>query len=281
MSVARQHFLTTLRAQNQPDCITLHTDFVQRTSPGAATVRVRDVKLGRQTSTVQLTLTQDGRDEVLAVLTHANLARESGVTLPTAWRPDALSPPPPPPADLARLAAHGADGAWRTFHAGGPNPEFRRASTQVDMYVPLAGRSARGVLDQWIKLRSGERFTHTALGFLSDMFPQMIESFSGDAAALAEAGIDERELPRHWYPTLALNLDVKRPLPEEGAKWIFARIQSKMIHNGRMDLEVVIMNEQMEIIALSHHVAMILNVSRNLAKRGEGGKDKAGGGSRL
>jgi acyl-coenzyme A thioesterase PaaI-like protein len=272
-SVAKQHFLTTLRAQNQPDCITLHADFVQRTSAGLAIVTVKDVKLGRQTSTVQVTLTQDGRNEVIAVLTHANLALESGISLPTSWSLD----PAPPPADLEKLAAHGTDGTWTVFTPGGPNPNFRKAALQVDIYNYKGSRVQRGMMDQWIKFKSGEPFTNTCLGLLSDMFPQMVESYKGDQEALEGAGVSERQLSTHWYPTLALNVDVKRSLPKEGAKWMFVRIQSKMIHNGRKDLEVIIMDEHGEIIALSHHVAMILSASRNLAKRGEGRKDGVDG----
>ncbi|KAK6218708.1 hypothetical protein LQW54_002631 [Pestalotiopsis sp. IQ-011] len=274
-SVAQEHFRTTLRAQNQPDCISLHADFVQRTSAGPAVVRVEDLKLGRQTSTVRLTLVQEGRNEVLAVLTHASIARESGLTLPTAWRLD----PAPPPADLDKLAVHGMDGTWAECKS--LRPDFRKASLNVNMYtVKPTGRVDRGVVEQWIKLRSGEHFTNASLGFLSDMFPLMVESYAEDGEAVRGAGVSERQLYRHWYPTLALNLDVKKLLPEGGAKWMFVRVQSKMIAHGRKDLEVIIMDEKKEIVALSHHVAMILDGSRNTAKRGDG-KGSGSNGSKL
>ncbi|ETS76036.1 hypothetical protein PFICI_12980 [Pestalotiopsis fici W106-1] len=269
-SVAREHFLTTLKSQNQPDCISLHADFVQRTSAGPAVVQVEDLKLGRQTSTVRLTLVQEGRKEVLVVLTHANIALESGLSLPTAWRLD----PPPPPADLVKMAAHGTDGTWTEWKS--PRPDFRKASLNANMYtVRQSGRVDRGVVEQWIKLKSGENFTNTSLGFLSDMFPLMVESYSEDEDAMASASVSQRQLYRHWYPTLALNLDVKKLLPEGGAKWMFVRVQSKMIANGRKDLEVIIMDQENEIVALSHHVAMILDASRNIAKRGESGSSES------
>jgi hypothetical protein len=272
-SVAHEHFLTTLKSQNQPDCISLHADFVQRTSAGPAVVQVEDVKLGRQTSTVRLTFVQEGRKEVLAVLTHANIGLESGLTLPTAWRLD----PAPPPADLEALAARGTDGTWAEWKS--PRPEFRKASLNAQMYtVRRSGRVDRGVVEQWIRLRSGEPWTNTHLGFLSDMFPLMVESYDEDEGAMEGAGVSsQKQLYRHWYPTLALNLDVKKLLPPGGCPWMFVRVQSKMIANGRKDLEVIIMDDKHEIVALSHHVAMILDSSRNLAKRGEG----ASNGSKL
>ncbi|KAK9782014.1 putative Thioesterase-like superfamily-domain-containing protein [Seiridium cardinale] len=270
-SVARKHFLTTLQSQNQPDCITLHVDFVQRTSVGPAVVKVQDLKLGRQTSTVQLTLTQGGRNEVMAVLTHANIALESGLSLPTAW---ALNPAPHP-ANLNALAKHGTDGTWVLWNS--PRPDFRKALSNVNIYTPKGARVDRGIMEQWVRFKNGERFTNTCLGLLSDMFPQMAESYIDDQEALEKANISPKQLTMHWYPTLALNLDIKKLLPEAGAEWVFVRIQSKAIANGRKDLEVIIMDEKGELVALSHHVAMILSSSRNLAKRGEGKKSGSDG----
>lgn len=76
--------------------------------------------------------------------------------------------------------------------------------------------------------------------------------------------------PKYWYPTLLLNLDVKKSLPEEGVEWLFVRVNTKVIRNGRIDLEVVIMDEGYEIVALSHHVAFAVDAGRNLAERKTG-----------
>ena len=40
-----------------------------------------------------------------------------------------------------------------------------------------------------------------------------------------------------------------------------------MIKNGRMDLEVVVLDEEGDIVALSQHVALIVGAERNLADR--------------
>jgi hypothetical protein len=219
---------------------------------------------------VQLTLTQDGRDEVIAVLTHANLALESGLSMPTNFH----LAPKPPAANLEQLATSGTDGNWVFWPA--TRPKFRKAAVTVDIYLPKGGRTTRGVVDQWIKFRNGERFTNLSLGLLSDMFPLMVESYAEDKEAIDGAGITQEQLFKHWYPTLALNLDVKKLLPKGGVKWMFVRIQAKVIANGRKDLEVIIMDEQGEIVALSHHVAMIMSDARNLAKRGQGKEDNSG-----
>ena len=69
-----------------------------------------------------------------------------------------------------------------------------------------------------------------------------------------------------------LNIDFKKPLPEEGVSWLFSRVRAKKIENGRMDLEVEIRNEGGEVVALSQHVALILGAERNM--RGREGKEK-------
>lgn len=75
-----------------------------------------------------------------------------------------------------------------------------------------------------------------------------------------------------------LNLEIKKALPAEGMEWLFSRVGSKEIRNGRMDLEVTILDESGEIVALSTHVALIVGAERNMIRTDESGK---GGGSRL
>lgn len=75
-----------------------------------------------------------------------------------------------------------------------------------------------------------------------------------------------------WYPTLLLNLEVKKVLPEEGLKWLFSRVQAKQIRNGRYDLEVVLMDAEGELVAISHHVVYAVSAERNTAGRGKPSK---------
>jgi len=64
-----------------------------------------------------------------------------------------------------------------------------------------------------------------------------------------------------------LNLDFKKLIPDEGLEWLFVRVAAKQIKNGRMDLEVIIMDAEGDIVALSHHVALAISSDRNLAER--------------
>jgi hypothetical protein len=276
LRVARTHFDNTLVKQNQPHTLTIHLEFPRRTEIGPATFIVKDVKLGRQTSTIHITLSQHGQDEVLAYITQSNLAQETGISFDTGW---ALSPAPYPHLDLAGLK-DGTDPFWAEQTAA-PFSSFRKASNRVRFFFPRAGQKLRSLSDQWVLFRNGERFTQHSLGYVVDMFPQIVEAFTNDSDPhhVTDAFTGEKKpLARFWYPTVVLNLDVKKVLPEEGVEWLFARNRSKMIKNGRLDIEVVILDQLGELVALSHHVTLVLGAERNMAERSR--KDGSGNGGR-
>ncbi|KAI8957294.1 thioesterase-like superfamily-domain-containing protein [Daldinia sp. FL1419] len=260
LRVAATHFRTTLAAQNQPHTISQHVEFLRRTQEGPATLMVRDIKLGRQTSTIHITLSQEGREEVVGYLTHSNIFTESGLSLETLW--SLHPPPPPPPIDFAALLAGGEDVNWEV-QTNVPFAKFRKVSNRIHTLLPRNGQVAPGLIDQWIRFKSGEKFTNESLGFVSDKFPSVV-----DGLWRRERGGD-RPLA-FWYPTVVLNLDVKKALPPEGVDWLFLRVQPKCIKNGRMDLEVVIIDETGEVVALSHHVVLVVGAERNTAVRRTG-----------
>ncbi|KAL9095649.1 MAG: hypothetical protein Q9165_002081 [Trypethelium subeluteriae] len=269
LRVARTHFASTLQRQNQPDTFTLHLEFLRRTQTGPALFTVRDIKLGRQASVIHVALAQAGREEVVGYISHAHLGREEGASFPTDW---ALRPPPIP-ADVAKLKA-GTEPRWGELEKM-PFAEFRKASNRVRFFFPRSGQLGRGMTDEWLCMRSGERFTNESVGFVADMWPQLVETYSdkGDPYALEKKGNEKPSIGSMWYPTLLLNLDVKKVLPEEGVEFLFQRVQAKRIQNGRFDLESIVMDEQGDVVALSHHVVFAVSAARNLAERSNGSRD--------
>ncbi|KAE8452111.1 hypothetical protein EG329_001578 [Mollisiaceae sp. DMI_Dod_QoI] len=267
IQVAAKHFGTTLSSQNQPHTIALHLDFLRRTSAGPAVFTVRDTKLGRQASVIHVTLSQEGREEVIASLTQGNIAVEDGVTFTTNY----CLNPAPLPVSLSSLAQD-QDENWARV-AEMPFAAFRKATQRTILYFPREGQRKRSSADEWAKLSSGENWTNASIGFLSDMWPMPVEAFIGKLNASDVKNpkqAKKSEIARFWYPTLLLNLDVKKALPEEGVEWLFVRVDTKQIKNGRMDLEVVIMDEGGDIVALSHQVAFAVPAERNLAARRTG-----------
>lgn len=256
LEVVSSHFSTTLSAQSQPHTIALHVEFLRRTQSGPAHFTVSDVKLGRQTSIVHITMSQDGRTEVIAYATNSNMTLESGFTFDTEYK----LTPPVPTIDLSKLEDSGGkddDENWAK-QPEMPFAKFRKATTKVHFYLPRAGQKTLASADEWLCFSDGTNFTNSSLGFVADMFPQIVERFR-----------DEKQGP-FWYPTLLLNLDVKKTLPEEGVKWLQIRVTMKQVKNGRMDLEVFVHDAQGELVALSHHVGFVMDAARNTAGRRKG-----------
>jgi hypothetical protein len=265
LRVAEAHFRSTLSRQNQPHTITLHLDFLRRTQAGPALFTVVDKKLGQQTSVIHVTLSQDEREEVVGYITNSNMHTEEGVSFSTEFS----LRPPPLPVDLV-LLAQDRDPAWKAQGAMA-FAGWRKATEKTQFYFPRDGQTHPRMADEWIRLKNGERWTNATLGYVADMWSMPVESFI-TRKDVNGAGDAKKRTAKFWYPTVLLNLDIKKALPEEGVEWLFSRVETKQIKNGRMDLEVVILDATGEIVALSHHVALAVSSQRNTAGRKTGAK---------
>lgn len=315
LRVASIHFRTTLARCNHPHTISLHLSFLRRSAVGRAVFTVSVCKIGRTTSVVHISVSQGGgagggggataaAPFVVGYLTQANLASESGVSLPTHFT---LAPAPLPRGSTAALRAD-TDPHW----ALQPQPlsPWRKALRQVHTYIPRGLRVAGDTADEWICFASGERFTQESLGFVCDTFPLIPDKYGlrDNPEQLAKISVGsehnaepkriqgaspssqssllfnsrsqplapppglspttasptkEIDLARFWFPTLVLNIEFKKLLPPEGVEWLFVRVRPKLIRNGRMDLEVIVMDEEGDIVALSWHVALLVSGERN------------------
>ncbi|KAF2684933.1 hypothetical protein K458DRAFT_487174 [Lentithecium fluviatile CBS 122367] len=249
LQVVSTHYSTSLAKQNQPHTIALHAEFLRRTQTGPAIFKVDDVKLGRQASIVHVHMSQEGREEVVAYVTNSNIDTEEGVSFDTAYQLQ----PPRPRVDLSKLQRD-EDSNWKV-QGEMPFAHFRRASQKVKWHFPRSGQALQNLADEWLCFSDGTNFNNSSIGFVADMFPQIVESYR-----------DESQGP-FWYPTLLLNLDVKKALPPEGVKWLAVRVQVKKVKNGRMDIEVHVYDAEGDLVALSHHVGFVLDASRNMATR--------------
>lgn len=150
---------------------------------------------------------------------------------------------------------------WKHAH-----PQFRKALGKYHIVIPREGRKIKNVVDEWIKLKTGERITNITLGSISDTFPLLVEGYFDEIRQKMDMSPEDKD-PAFWFPTLLLNLEIKKALPDDGVEWLFVRIKAKEIRNGRNDLDIVILDQHGDVVALSHHVAMILDATRNLAQR--------------
>lgn len=278
-----------LSARDQRDTLTAHFEYPGRTAPGPALVIVEDVKLGRQVSTLHLTLWQGGllaaspwttpsvsRRTVLAYTNHTNQRTFGGLSLPTGYEASPLAALAPLP-DFDALKARDADDTWEESKM--PSAGNFNSIRKWRFYVPRGDPPTPGFVDLWIRRSNGERIMQGALPYVVDSFPYNLHMLlaAPELRKLLNTPRDKdpraEEMHRRserratlWFPTVVMNLEVKSALPDEGVEWLAVRVTSKQIKDGKFDIDVMVRDVDGEILALSQHVAMILSMDRNTAK---------------
>ena len=272
MQAAEKH----LKKRGQTDTLTAHFEYLSRTETGPAVLVVEDVKIGRQLSVLHITLYQQGllpqapwitqgssRKEVVAYISNTDLSKERGVSLPTGFNIES----PPPSVDLKALS-EGQDENWEPLKLPSGGFASIRSLKNFQYFAPRRGQVKKSIVDLCIRLACGEGFTNASLGYVADCLPYVVEAYRPPKSADGtepQAPFAFNDI--FWYPTVALNLEAKKALPPTGVEWLRMRVAAKQIKNGRLDLEVIIMDENGELVALSQHVNMIVGGERNLAER--------------
>jgi hypothetical protein len=285
MIVASKHMQLTHSKRTQRHVINLHLEFVRKTQIGTAVFTVKDVKIGSRISNLRLTLSQNDErsdemvDEVEGYIMMTDISAEDGISLDTGYKMS----PPPLPVSLPDLA----QGKDINYIRRGRDPvaHIRRAALNIELYLPRVERRSpempKAMVDQWVRFRpegKSGKLTNDALGFVADIFPQIIEQYIRADLEAAMLGHDvsqeqadeirKRGPPQQafWYPTLNLNLDVKKVLPNEGVEWLFVRVQAYKIQNGRFDLQVTVLDDAGDLVATSSHSSLAVDISRNTVR---------------
>ena len=285
MTVAARHMQLTHTKRKQHNVINLHLEFMRRTQIGEAIFTVKDVKLGSRISNLHLTLSQiDERtnklvDEVQGYITVSNISSEGGLSLDTGYKVH----PEPLTVSLPSLAKNND----KNYIRRGPDlfANFRKAGRHIAMHLIRPSQRPshfpKALIDQWIMFEphgKKGRFTNDSMGLVVDIFPQIIEQYVNPEMeeALLNQGWSQEQADEfkkktkpnasYWYPTLTLNLDVKKSLPEEGVEWLFVRVQAMKIQNGRFDLLIQVLDDKGDMIALSQHASLAVDSSRNLTR---------------
>lgn len=215
---------------------------------------------------------------------NASLRRDTSFSYPV----DSPLLPPPFPVSFSRLS-DGTDPNW-VCHTNSYSPEHaRKSQTHVKYALPRAGQVSVNVLDEWISpAQDGEKFTNEGLGWVVDQWPQGVANYRPESTFNTNLQASEKtkralygllntnhgiwEAPS-WFPTLTMDFEVKKQLPSEGVEWLFVRAVAKQIKDGRMDVEVIVMDEGMELVALSHHVCLVIAMAPKGGKEAARGKD--------
>ncbi|KAL9024381.1 MAG: hypothetical protein Q9196_006562, partial [Gyalolechia fulgens] len=243
----------------------IDTYFLRHAEAGEATIVIGDVKLGSRFSTVHFALVQDGTEKVVGYAMNTDLDAEKGTSFAT---PNALDPQPPP-ANLLQLVNQ-SDPNWIGYSIPWHPHSFLKGISHYQYFAAAKQITPTNITDNWIRFAADDqRFTTEMLGSVADHWRRMIENYAPKsvwrqdviperaAAAIKEGTGLPGYSTSYGYPTLSMHLEIKKKLPAEGAQWLFMRARSTVIKNGRFDAEIVILDENMDVVALSHQVALV------------------------
>ncbi|KAL9582652.1 MAG: hypothetical protein Q9212_003174 [Teloschistes hypoglaucus] len=265
VNAVQQHYKSTLLAQNHPHTFSIDAFFLRPAEVGDTTVIIKDIKLGFNVSTVHFALMQDDIERVVGYAFNMNLESERGISYPT---PSPLDPEPSS-ANLAKLADQ-SDPTWIGYSIPWHPHSFLKGSTHFQFFFPTKPCISPNISDAWIRfVGADQKFTTEMLGSIADHWRRMIENYVPNSKwrqdiipmRVAQDNAAGKLTPAYstsyGYPTLSMHLEIKKQLPPEGSEWLFMRARSTAIRNGRFDAEVLIMDEHMDLVALSHQVAFI------------------------
>ncbi|KAL9079236.1 MAG: hypothetical protein Q9157_001854 [Trypethelium eluteriae] len=266
VSAIQQHFRSTLQQYDQPDTFDIAAVYLRPATTGKVIVDLEDVKLGASISTVHFTLRQNGKNIVVGYASNTNLKLATGISHLSSTTLD----PRPAPANFIRLKNNGMDANWVGFTIPYHPMSFLKPVTHFQFFSPINAPAQNNITDVWIRFASAqEKFTTVMLGSIADHWHRMPENY------LPQSKWNNVQLPKialqaantgsviqgystsYRYPTLSLHLEIKKKLPPEGTQFLFIRAQSNEIKNGRFDANITILDENLELVALSHQVCLV------------------------
>ncbi|KXX77414.1 hypothetical protein MMYC01_206053 [Madurella mycetomatis] len=280
-----------LAAKNQSDILRLHLEFLRPCGRSQSTISVSLLRTGAATSTLQLQLSQKGQIRVLAIATSIDFDKALGPTAPTAWK---LLPPPKPNPDFnGCIMARKPDRNWLPARLSG---EILNFTSHMLVLNPRGGFPIDGIHDAWYGFtadQSHERMDATCLALMTDLVPSMSDTLTRngglyDAHAFFEklerwAGenpgmpaeitntLAEALRAKTFNATVTLDIEFKRRVPACGLEWVFTRTVTRMLEGGRMDLDITICNEKMEVVCTAQQLVLVLEAERKF-NSGRGGK---------
>ncbi|KAK5174296.1 uncharacterized protein LTR77_001376 [Saxophila tyrrhenica] len=263
------HCRTTLAKHQQPDTLSCYVQFLRPAAVGQALISLQDVQLSKTTSTLHATLHQSNKDRVVAYFTIFNRLTTKGMSLPTPYTPS----PPIPPISFPLLRA-GHDPLWTNFHRPydiSPNTRFlSNFHIAVERTAHADKRTMQSYLG-WAHPHS--RWTTASLGVACDLFLPASENFfdsyrsaqgmADEAVSVETSGHKGTSVPwtrPYWYLTLNVSIEVKRALPEEGVEWLFIRMRTKEVVEGKIDVSGEVWDAEGRLVAVTQQLWVVVEV---------------------
>ncbi|KUJ13166.1 uncharacterized protein LY89DRAFT_621945 [Mollisia scopiformis] len=273
------------------DVLSAYTQFFRATlpSPKQATLKFRIASFSKAFTALHLEVIQNDKLCIAGYVTLTNMAPTKQISVQTGWQ----LTPPPPPVSLAGLETD-ASSIWSGYLTPFDASTLRKPQSYVRYYVPIE-RANKHYIDQWVTPEwrddcspKGPVWTNETIHFIIDnalpilndlldtdgeygVYNKIVKAgllqrqarLEGKDDRLWGGGLADSELLFPWIiSTVSTSTELKRLLPKEGCKWLFMRETVKAIIDSRMDLEIVVLDEKMELVAISQHVCQVIHVNR-------------------
>ncbi|KAI0424575.1 hypothetical protein F5Y09DRAFT_353281 [Xylaria sp. FL1042] len=258
---AETHLVTdlVLNSKNLPDVASLHFRFFRPCT--------------RQE-------TQEGLVRVVALATATNFDRVLG---PTVAVPVARIryPPPGPVPDFDAVLAQKPEKNWIPFRLEGETIPFTR---RILVLNPRDDFRHDGVCDAWNCIE-GERIDATYLAMMTDIMPPMSDTLLRNGGlydvhnvfcktkdwteenpgvpALIQNTIAEAMESSTFNSTVTLDIEFTKKMPrDDRPRFIFTGTAANLLRDGRMNVDITICDENMELVCTAHQLILVLEAER-------------------
>jgi hypothetical protein len=275
-----------LTIQDQPDVLKLHVQYLRSCERCESTINITPLRVGTLVSTLQLQLSQKGKIKAVAIATSTNFGKPVG---PTASPVFALLPPTKPVPKLDLIAAQKPEPHWLLVTLAGEVTPFTGRLLSLN---PRGGHIIDGVCDAWNSFIEHEHMGATHLTLMTDIIPSMsdillrngglydahafyekmerwAEQNPGTTAPLTNS-IAEAMRSSTLNTTISHDVEFKQRLPEQGLEWLFTRTATKVLRDGRMDIDITMCNQKMELVCQARQLVLVLEAHRKF----RGGKEE-------
>lgn len=274
---AALRFQSTTDKPAHPDVLELKIHFFRPMTEGDLAIRLDDVVVGKQTSTIEARMFQGGKLCLMGLVSVGNFDTISGVSFNTGW---VLSPKPA--AASIKLLGCDSDPGWVSYQCPWHPEGYRRPQSYIKFFVPLELRDPN-FRDSWITPSDPAfAFRNEHLGFIGDMTLPILDNFcdgvGSHTATIAVCAEQKRDRENGTIPvadaesgayatplapvTLSLNMEIKKQLPAEGTRWLFSRCRAREIKNGRMDNEIIILDGDEQLVAVVQQVFQVFDLAK-------------------
>ena len=223
----------------------------------------------------------------------ADLLAPGKVSVPTQWQLF----PPPTPATIRSLESD-EDPDWISWRTPYSAISYRGDQPYIQFAIPVK-RLSLNTIDQWVTpdwldkaSPDGPVRTNEMVHFVLDNCMPVLNDLMGSshgrllydlvvAAGRAQRearrtgrsdeiwgeGLDESSMFPYIISTMAIATEIKNLLPDEGVKRMFMMVTAKSLKDSRMDLDITMLDEGGELMALGHQLVQVVPIEFKKVKR--------------